>query len=96
MKNFHDHQIEHMENVLSQKGIAFVLLHFTVLSRTFLLKASDLIPFYKEHKGQKSIPLTFIEDKGDEISNQLLPSIPYLDPIHKLLGGDSHFKPTTK
>ena len=96
LKNFHDHQIEHMENVLSQKGIAFVLLHFTVLSRTFLLKASDLIPFYKEHKGQKSIPLTFIEDKGDEISNQLLPSIPYLELIHKLLGGDSHFKPTTK
>ena len=45
LKNFHDHQITHMESVVKQNGISFVLLHFTVLSRTFLLKATDLIPF---------------------------------------------------
>ena len=28
MKNFHPHQIRHMEQVLEQKGICFVLLHF--------------------------------------------------------------------
>ena len=53
LKNFHEHQIVHMENVLKQEGIAFVLLHFSALSRTFLLKASDLIPFFKEKEGQK-------------------------------------------
>jgi recombination protein U len=38
LKNFHEHQIVHMENVLKQEGIAFVLLHFSALSRTFCLK----------------------------------------------------------
>lgn len=91
LKNFHEHQIMHMENVLKQKGVAFVLLHFSTLLRTFLLKASDLIPFFKEKDGQKSIPLAFIEVKGYELPTNQLPSIPYLDCIQKILGGDSHF-----
>jgi recombination protein U len=91
LKNFHEHQIVHMENVLKQEGIAFVLLHFSALSRTFLLKASDLIPFFKEKEGQKSIALAFIETKGYELPTNQLPSIPYLDCIQKLIGGDSHF-----
>ncbi len=91
LKNFHDHQIVHMENVLAQEGIAFVLLHFSTLSRTFLLKASDLIPFFKTNKGQKSIALAFIEAKGYELPTNQIPSIPYLDCIKKILGGDSHF-----
>lgn len=96
LKNFHNHQITHMESVVKQNGISFVLLHFTVLSRTFLLKATDLIPFYKEKQGQKSIPIAFIEDKGIEIAKNKLPSIPYLDCIQTLLGGNSHFKSKTK
>ncbi len=91
LKNFHEHQIVHMENVLKQEGIAFVLLHFSALSRTFLLKASDLIPFFKEKEGQKSIALAFIETKGYELPTNQLPSIPYLDCIQKIIGGDSHF-----
>lgn len=91
LKNFHEHQIVHMEDVLKQEGIAFVLLHFSALSRTFLLKASDLIPFFKEKEGQKSIALAFIETKGYELPTNQLPSIPYLDCIQKLIGGDSHF-----
>lgn len=91
LKNFHEHQIVHMENVLKQEGIVFVLLHFSALSRTFLLKASDLIPFLKEKEGQKSIALAFIETKGYELPTNQLPSIPYLDCIQKIIGGDSHF-----
>lgn len=91
LKNFHEHQIVHMENVLKQEGIAFGLLHFSALSRTFLLKASDLIPFFKEKEGQKSIALAFIETKGYELPTNQLPSIPYLDCIQKIIGGDSHF-----
>ncbi|MDR1606706.1 MAG: Holliday junction resolvase RecU [Streptococcaceae bacterium] len=95
LKNFHDHQINHMANVLEQKGLAFVLLHFTVLARTFLLKASDLIPFYQQHEGQKSIPLAFIEKHGYELPTNQLPSMPYLDCVQQILGGESHFKAKT-
>ncbi|GFH39617.1 Holliday junction resolvase RecU [Pseudolactococcus insecticola] len=94
LKNFHEHQINHMSNVLSQNGLAFVLLHFSALARTFLLKASDLIPFYQKNDGQKSISLAFIEKQGYEISTNKLPSIPYIDSIQKILGGESHFKAT--
>lgn len=88
MKNFHSHQIEHMEAVLEQKGICFVLLHFSSLRETYLLPASYLIEFYKIDKGGKSIPLTYIQEHGYPIEMQQLPSIPYLEIIEqKLLGG---------
>ena len=88
MKNFHSHQIKHMEAVLEQKGICFVLLHFSSLRETYLLPASYLIEFYKIDKGGKSIPLTYIQEHGYPIEMQQLPSIPYLEIIEqKLLGG---------
>ena len=88
MKNFHSHQIEHMEAVLEQKGICFVLLHFSSLRETYLLPASYLIEFYKIDKGGKSMPLTYIQEHGYPIEMQQLPSIPYLEIIEqKLLGG---------
>ena len=88
MKNFHSHQIEHMEAVLEQKGICFVLLHFSSLRETYLLPASYLIEFYKIDKGGKSMPLTNIQEHGYPIEMQQLPSIPYLEIIEqKLLGG---------
>ena len=88
MKNFHSHQIEHMESVLEQKGICFVLLHFSSLRETYLLPASYLIEFYKIDKGGKSMPLSYIQEHGYLIEMQQLPSIPYLEIIEqKLLGG---------
>ena len=88
MKNFHSLQIEHMEAVLEQKGICFVLLHFSSLRETYLLPASYLIEFYKIDKGGKSMPLTYIQEHGYPIEMQQLPSIPYLEIIEqKLLGG---------
>ena len=88
MKNFHSHQIEHMESVLEQKGICFVLLHFSSLRETYLLPASYLIEFYKIDKGGKSMPLSYIQEHGYPIEMQQLPSIPYLEIIEqKLLGG---------
>ena len=88
MKNFHSHQIEHMEAVLEQKGICFVLLQFSSLRETYLLPASYLIEFYKIDKGGKSMPLTYIQEHGYPIEMQQLPSIPYLEIIEqKLLGG---------
>ena len=88
MKNFHSHQIDHMEAVLEQKGICFVLLHFSSLRETYLLPASYLIEFYKIDKGGKSMPLSYIQEHGYPIEMQQLPSIPYLEIIEqKLLGG---------
>ncbi|WP_061367261.1 Holliday junction resolvase RecU, partial [Streptococcus pneumoniae] len=67
MKNFHPHQIQHMEQVLAQQGICFVLLHFSSQQETYLLPAFDLIRFYHQDKGQKSMPLEYIREYGYEI-----------------------------
>lgn len=91
MKNFHAHQIEHMDQVLNQGGICFVLLHFSSLKETYLLPAPYLIEFYKIDKGGKSMPLDYIQQHGYLIEQNILPSIPYLDIISKnLLGGHSN------
>ena len=88
MKNFHQHQIEHMEAVLKQDGICFVLLHFSSLKETYLLPASYLIEFYRADKGGKSMPLSYIQKVGYLVEMQPFPSIPYLEIIEqKLLGG---------
>lgn len=91
MKNFHAHQIEHMDQVLNQGGVCFVLLHFSSLKETYLLPAPYLIEFYKIDKGGKSMPLDYIQQHGYLIEQNILPSIPYLDIISKnLLGGHSN------
>ena len=88
MKNFHLHQIQHMEHVLEHQGICFVLLHFSSQQETYLLPALDLIRFYHQDKGQKSMPLGYIRENGYLVKPDAFPQIPYLDIIKEhLLGG---------
>ncbi|MGT2799787.1 Holliday junction resolvase RecU [Streptococcus marmotae] len=90
MKNFHTHQIEHMNRVVQQKGICFVLLHFSTLKETYLLPAPALIHFYKEEQGRKSIPIDYIREHGFVLEMGGYPSLPYLTIVEKnLLGGDT-------
>lgn len=91
MKNFHAHQITHMEQVVNQGGICFVLLHFSSLKETYLLPAQALITFYKIDLGSKSMPLDYIRQHGYPIQMGLRPSVPYLEIVKEnLLGGDSY------
>lgn len=90
LKNFHAHQIEHMENVTKQRGICFVLLHFSTIQETYLLPARPLIDFYRIDRGSRSMPIAYIREEGYLVSSAKLPSIPYLDIVEKnLLGGES-------
>lgn len=84
MKNFHAHQIEHMENVLEQNGICFVLLHFSTLKETYFLPADALVAFYQIDQGTKSMPLDYIKKNGYMVTNSRLPQVPYLDIIDKI------------
>lgn len=93
MKNFHSHQIEHMDQVLQQRGICFVLLHFSTLKETYLLPASALIDFYRVENGKKSMPIDYIRKHGFKIEMGGYPSLPYLEVVEKnLLGGDTFEK----
>ena len=72
-----------------QKGICFVLLHFSTLRETYLLPASHLIHFYRIDNGGKSMPLDYIKKNGYQVNVSAFPQVPYLDIIDKnILGGD--------
>lgn len=91
MKNFHPHQITHMEEVLHQKGICFVLLHFSTIKETYLLPGKYLVDFYQIDQGSKSMPLSYIREHGYEIAQDRLPSVPYLAIVEQhLIGGTIH------
>ncbi|MGX7777282.1 Holliday junction resolvase RecU [Streptococcus pluranimalium] len=88
LKNFHDHQIDHMKRVIDQKGICFVLMHFSTLKQTYYLPAQHLIDFYRVESGKRSMPLTFIQQHGFAITLASFPQVPYLDIIEQhFLGG---------
>lgn len=91
LKNFHPHQITHMEEVLAQKGICFILLHFSTIQETYLLPARPLVDFYQIDQGRRSMPLAYIQKHGYKISQKQLPSVPYLDIVEQhLIGGTIH------
>src|SRR5699024_2772706 len=79
--NIHEHQINHMQHILSHGGIAFFIIKFTQFDETYLLDANILIhKWYKLFEGyRKSMSYIKIAKKG-----HLIPFI-YTTRIHYLL-----------
>lgn len=86
-KNFHEHQIQHMENCLAQEGICFVLLWFSSLNRCFFLSSQLLIKYWhlQVETGKKSLSLHQIEEFGIEISMGIAPRLPYLSAVDQYI-----------
>ena len=61
LNNIHPHQIKHLSNVYNHGGIAFVIVRFTILNETYLLKAEDLLSYIANSK-RKSIPLAYFKE----------------------------------
>lgn len=79
LKNFHEHQIKHMKNVLKQDGICFVILKFSTNNEIYLLDAKHLIDYYEQQNiSRKSIPKKDIEKLGHLIEQGYQPRIDYL------------------
>ena len=86
LENIHKHQIEHIRNVIYNKGIGFVIVRFNTLNKTYILLGRDLINFIDNFK-RKSIPLKYFEEKGYLIEISYAPRLDYLKVIDKILGG---------
>ena len=86
LQNFHEHQIKHMETILKQDGICFVLLRFSLTEEIFLLEAQYLLTFWKRMKdgGRKSITKDEIESFGHLIPLGYQPRIDYIKKIDYL------------
>ncbi|MDD6419895.1 MAG: Holliday junction resolvase RecU [Lactobacillus delbrueckii] len=87
LKNFHDHQILHLEQCLDQEGICFALIGFMTLERYFVTPASFLIQAWQNWKaaGKSSMTLAEIEANSFEIKSGFRPALPYLEAVDRII-----------
>jgi len=89
LKNVHPHQIEHLKNVVDQKGIAFLIVHFKKYNEYFVLPFSILKKYWDLQKdeeiGRKSIPYQAFKDYGIIISFGYQPRLDYLKAVDLLI-----------
>ena len=86
LNNIHKHQIEHLKNIKRHDGIAFLIIRFTTLNKTYLLLIDNLLEFIDNNK-RKSIPLEYFKEKAYLIKDSYKPRIDYLKVIDDLFGG---------
>lgn len=84
LSNIHKHQMEHIRKVLSYGGIAYLIVRFSVLEKTYLLLGCDLIQFIEQHD-RKSIPLDYFEKYGYFIEMKYAPRLDYIKIIDKII-----------
>ena len=86
LQNFHDHQIEHIRQVIACNGISFVIIRFSTTEEVFLLEGRFLLQFWErmENGGRKSIAKDELVKYGHQIPLGIHPRIDYLKVIDQL------------
>ena len=74
--NISKHQIDHLQRIIDQGGIAFVIIAFTSLNEVYLIDASYIICDYY-HSQRKSITYEKVKAKGHLISQGYQPRLDY-------------------
>lgn len=80
LSNIHNHQIEHIKNILEYKGITFLIVRFNLLNKTYILMGEKLIDFINK-ENRKSIPINYFEENCQEIKLKYSPRLDYLNII---------------
>lgn len=84
LSNIHNHQIIHLHNIKRHNGIAFLIVRFTNLGKTYLLMEEHLDLFIKNNT-KKSIPISYFDKYGFIIKEKLNPRVDYLEIIEKII-----------
>ena len=84
LKNFHEHQIIHLEQCLKQQGICFTIIGFTALNRYFVTPASAIIKAWWE-KDKSSVTIEEVEEWSIEINCGFQPTLPYLEAVDQFI-----------
>ena len=80
--NIGEHQLKHLESVLKHGAIAFLIISFTKLNEIYFLDASIVLDYY--HNGsRKSIPYSYIKEKGHLLEQGYFTRVNYLTVIDK-------------
>lgn len=85
LKNIHTHQIKHLEKIYNHGGIGFLIVRFSLINKTYLLKIESLLDFLKTEK--KSIPLTYFKKNGFEIKEKFNPRVDYIKIVDEIYFG---------
>lgn len=87
LQNFHEHQIRHMEQVLKQEGLAFIIMSFSTTGEIYIMEATHLIHFWNRMMdgGRKSITKKEVELTSYKTSIGFQPRIDYLKIVDQLI-----------
>ena len=81
LNNIHPHQLLHMKRIISHGGITFLIIAMNGLF--YYLDGKDILEFIDTNK-RKSIPLSYIEDKGYIINKRIRPRIDYIEVLNNI------------
>ena len=84
INNIHKHQIIHLKRIDNHGGISFIIIRFTSINKTYLIFTKDFVDYF-EQNDKKSIPLSYIEEKGYIIKDGYNPVMDYLKIIDSIL-----------
>ncbi|APX72816.1 Holliday junction resolvase RecU [Companilactobacillus allii] len=87
LKNFHQHQIDHLRACQKQGGICFVIIKYVSLKRYFIMPVDNLFEYWngQRNNGPKSIQLKQIIDCSVEVSPDYNPTLPYIKAVQSLI-----------
>lgn len=89
LKNVHEHQIKHLIKVKEHGGIAFLIIQFVNIDKTFLLPIESFMTFINANS-RKSIPLEYFEKQAFSIKYNFHPRIDYIAVLDELYFEGSH------
>jgi recombination protein U len=81
LSNLHEHQYQHMINVINHGGITFLIISMN--GEYYYLDGHDIIDFINNNE-RKSIPFSYIEEKGYIIEKKIRPRLDYIKVIDKI------------
>lgn len=87
LNNIHKHQIEHILKVIEHGGICFLIIRFTKLNITYLLKGEDFKLFIDNNNKRNSIPIDYLKKYGKIINEEYRPRLNYLKIVDEIYGG---------
>lgn len=81
LQNLHNHQYLHMKKIIEHGGISFLII--AINGNYYYLDGHDIIDYVSNHE-RKSIPFSYIENKGYIIEKKINPRLDYLNIIDLL------------
>lgn len=81
LSNLHDHQYLHMKRIIKHGGITFLIISMNGI--IYYLDGHDIIDFIDNNE-RKSIPYSYIQEKGYVVDKKIRPRLDYIKVIDEI------------